>query len=70
MNVKCPNNCASESQRLLELTELPLLSHKVRGEIALLRGTAMVCETCGVVYVRCRAGTVAVETLSVLGHRA
>jgi hypothetical protein len=70
MKPRCPNNCASEQQRPLELNELPQLCEKVRGEIALLRGIAMICETCGTVYVRCRAGTVPVETLPMVGHRA
>ena len=69
MKPRCPNNCASEQQRPLDLNELPQLCEKVRAEIALLRGIAMICETCGTVYVRCQDGTVSVETLPVGGHR-
>jgi hypothetical protein len=68
MKPQCPNNCASEHQRPLELTELPQLCQRVRSEIAFLRGIAMVCEACSAVYVRCRIGTVPVDTLPGVGQ--
>lgn len=60
MGYGCPAKCATGIQGPLDLLELTALPKTARAEIALLRGTALLCESCGCIYVVSRTGTAAV----------
>jgi len=66
MGYGCPAKCATGIQRPLDLLELTALPETARAEIALLRGTALLCESCGCIYVVSRRGTAAVENFRLL----
>ena len=67
MIARCPGQCAIGKQRLLELREISQISTKARAEITLLK-TAVLCESCGCIYVDCGDETVFLERLPVAGH--
>ncbi len=69
MGYRCPAKCTAGKQRALDLLELSELSNKAQADIALLRGTALLCEGCGCVYVVSRSGTVAMAKFPAVGQR-
>ena len=70
MGNACPGECASGIQRPLTLFELSQLSNAVRAEIILFRQAALMCETCGLVYVNTLRGVVALGKLPTAKRRS
>lgn len=69
MGNACPGKCAAGNQRPLDPLELSTLSNTVGANIALLRGTAVLCESCGCAYVNSRSGTVPLGKIPAAGQR-
>lgn len=70
MGDACPGKCALGLQRPLDALEISVLSNTARAEIALLRGTALLCEMCGCVYLEGRSETALLGKVPAVGQQA
>jgi hypothetical protein len=68
MRRTCPSQCEAAKQRPLERNEISELSSDTRASLVLLRKQALVCATCGAVYVRSPAGMIHLENLATVGQ--